>query len=75
MREVYSNFTDLEIQAITVTLRQGKKLIINVPKNPKKLLIYKKTAKGTIKQVIYILINLILLLRLITKKPTVYGYI
>jgi len=34
MRKIYNNFTSLEIQAKTVTLR--KKLIINVLKNPEK---------------------------------------
>jgi len=35
---------------------------------------YKKTAKGTTEQVIYILINPALLLKLIIKKLTVYEY-
>jgi len=74
MREIYNNFTSLKTQAITVTLKQGKKLVINVLKNPEKLLTYKKTAKKTTEQIIYILINPVLPLKTIIKKPSVYKY-
>jgi len=67
MRKVYSNSIDLKIQVITVTLRQGKKLVVNIPENPEKLLIYKKAAKKTTEQIIYILINPALPFRLIIK--------
>jgi len=74
MREVYSGFTNLKTQIITITLGQGKELVVNVLRNPENLLIYKKIAKKTIKQIIYIPINPALLLRLIIKKPNVYGH-
>jgi len=49
MRKVYGNFTSLKTQTITVTLGQRKKLVIKILKNPEELLIYRKTAKKTIK--------------------------
>jgi len=74
MRKTHGNFINLKVQATTVTLRQGKELVVNIPGNPEKPLIYKKTAKRTTEQIIYVLINPVLPLKLITKKPTAYGY-
>jgi len=51
-----------------------KKLVINVPGNPKEPLIYKKITKKITKQVIHVPINPALPLKLIIKKLTAYGY-
>jgi len=74
MREIHERFTNLKTQVITVTLKQKNELIINILKNSEKLLIYKKTVKKTIKQIIYVLINPALLFKTIIKIFIIYGY-